>query len=228
MTAETLTSTLARKYKLEVDLSTGDIDGTAALSTDIITSTAHGLSEGDPVVFTVVVAPLVAGTTYYAKTVTVNTFKVSATVGGAAVDLTADGPVTVTGDHWVQVRALTEFTPKVDTNLEDDSDYDSDGWSSSTKTQLGWALSAKVARKIGVESGDPDPGQEVLRAAAEAFGADGIVHVRWYDRDGGPEAYSGYAEVSWSPDGGDTKALATVTVDLTGKGARTAITNPAA
>ncbi len=226
--SETLTSTLARKYKLEVDASDGNIAGTAALSTDIITSTAHGLSEGDPVVFTTVVAPLVAGTTYYAKTVTVNTFKVSATSGGTAVDLSADGAVVLTGDHWLQVRALKEFTPGLDTNLEDDSDYDSDGWSSSTKTQLGWKIDAKLMRKIGIESGDPDPGQEILRLAAESFGTAGIVHVRWYDRDGGPEAYSGYAEVSWSPDGGDTTALASVSVTLTGKGPRTPITNPAA
>lgn len=228
-TPETLTSTLARKYKLEVDQSTGELTGTAALSTDLITITAHGLVAGDEVVFTEAPAPIVVGDTYYVKTpVTTNTFKVATTPAGSAVDITADGAVTITGDSWVQVRALTEFSPSVDTNLEDDSDYDSDGWASQTKTQLAWKIEAKVARKVGVESGDPDPGQEVLRLAADEFGSDGIVHVRWYDRDGGPEAYDGYAEVSWSPEGGGTTALATVSVTLTGKGKRNVITNPAA
>jgi hypothetical protein len=35
-----------------------------------------------------------------------------------------------------------------------------------------------------------------------------------------------YANVDWSPDGGNTSALSTVTVTLTGTGARTPITNP--
>jgi hypothetical protein len=134
---------------------------------------------------------------------------------------------TTTAD-WKQVRGVSEFTPTVDSNLEDDSDYDSDGWASQTKTQLAWAIEATLMRKIGVTSGAYDPGQEALRVAGESFGTDGVVHVRWYDREGGAEAYEGYAEVSWAPEGGSTTALSAVSVTLTGKGARSTITNPAA
>lgn len=129
---------------------------------------------------------------------------------------------------WTQVRAISDLKPSIDTNLEDDSDYDSEGWQSQVKTQLGWALEIKCGRKIGFSTGVYDPGQEFLRAASTSFGTDGTVELRWYDRNGGPEAYSGFATVGWSPEGGDTKTLDMVTITLTGSGKRTDITNPAA
>ena len=130
--------------------------------------------------------------------------------------------------EWVQVRGITAFTPALDTNLEDDSDYDSDGWGSQTKTLLSWSLTATVKRGKGVESGLYDEGQEALRIASESFGADGVVDVRWYDREGGDEAYRGDAEVSWAPSGGGVTALDMAEVTLTGKGARNVIVNPVA
>lgn len=129
---------------------------------------------------------------------------------------------------WTPVRAVMDFKPAVDTNLEDDSDYDGDGWASSVKTQLSWSLEAKLGRKIGFSSGIYDPGQEALRTASTEFGTGGTVEVRWYDRNGGPEAYQGFATVSWEPEGGDTKALDMATAKLTGSGKRRDIANPAA
>lgn len=135
---------------------------------------------------------------------------------------------TVNSPVWTPVRGIGELKDSVDTNLEDDSDYDSDGWGSDVKTQLKWGLEVKLGRKIGVTSEAYDAGQEKLRTAATEFGAAGTVQVRWYDREGGPEAYSGFASVSWEPEGGDSKALKIVTAKLSGNGARTDITNPAA
>jgi IPT/TIG domain len=128
---------------------------------------------------------------------------------------------------WTPVRAIGELKPNVEANMEDDSDYDSDGWESETKTALKWGLEVKVLRKVGVTSGNYDPGQEALRTASTQFGSPGTPQIRWYDRDGGPEAYSGFASVSWEPEGGETKDLDTVTVKLSGNGARTTIANPA-
>lgn len=142
-------------------------------------------------------------------------FKLDVNTGTAAVPI------------WTPVKGIREFAPKLNANLEDDSDYDAEGWGSQTKTQLDWALEVKVARKVSPSSATTyDPGQEALRTKAELFGASGVAHVRWYDREGGAEAYEGFAEVQWVADGGDTKALELVTVTLTGKGARTVITNP--
>ncbi|WUI02109.1 IPT/TIG domain-containing protein [Spirillospora sp. NBC_00431] len=134
---------------------------------------------------------------------------------------------TVESPVWTPVRAIGELKPNIESNMEDDSDYDSDGWASETKTQMKWSLETKVLRKVGVTSENYDPGQEALRAAADQFGSPGTPQVRWYDRDGGPEAYSGFASVSWEPEGGEAKDLDTVTIKMSGQGKRTTITNPA-
>lgn len=128
---------------------------------------------------------------------------------------------------WTQVKGVAEFKAPLTPSLEDDSVYDDEGWGSQTKTALAWTIETKVIRRKSAPGDVYDPGQEALRAASELFGADGQVYVRWYDRDGGVEAYEGYAEVTWTPDGGPNTALETVVVTLTGRGARTVIANPA-
>jgi len=68
---------------------------TIAASTDIVTSNAHGYVDTDPVIFRTLTggAGLVVGTTYYVRDKTTDTFKVAATVGGAAIDVTTDATV---------------------------------------------------------------------------------------------------------------------------------------
>lgn len=85
-------------------------DVTGAASTDAITLAAHGVAAGAAVRFSVLAAgalpvPLRADTTYYARDVTANTFKVAATPGGAAVDLTADGAGALKGSGSAVVLA---------------------------------------------------------------------------------------------------------------------------
>ncbi|MCM2394355.1 SU10 major capsid protein [Streptomyces albipurpureus] len=66
----------------------------ATSATDTITSTGHGLVDGDKIVFTAVGAAtgIVPGRIYYADQQDANTFKVSSTLGGAAITLgTASG-----------------------------------------------------------------------------------------------------------------------------------------
>lgn len=134
---------------------------------------------------------------------------------------------TVDSPSWTPVLGLMEFKPTVEPNLEDDSVYEDEGWGSQTKTALNWKIEMKCVRRHDpADETEYDAGQEVLRAKVTAFGASGRAHVRWYDRFGGPEAYSGFAEVTWTPDGGPHTALETVVIVLTGKGARTEITNP--
>lgn len=66
---------------------------TAAEATDIITKVGHGLYEGQGIVFVsgTGFTGITAGTLYYARDVATDTFKVSATYGGDAVDITVDG-----------------------------------------------------------------------------------------------------------------------------------------
>lgn len=65
---------------------------TAVAASDILTAAAHGLVSTEPVVFTGLAggAPLVSGTTYYARDITTNTYKVAATSGGTAINLSTD------------------------------------------------------------------------------------------------------------------------------------------
>lgn len=61
---------------------------------DVITSTAHGFSDGDRVQLvgaTVEPAPLLNGRVYYVRDKTTDTFKVALTSGGTAIDITAAG-----------------------------------------------------------------------------------------------------------------------------------------
>lgn len=139
--------------------------------------------------------------------------------------LEVNASTTATPD-WVQVRGISDFSTSVDSNTEDDSDYDSDGWASTTKTQMSWSLDVTVMRKIGFTSKAYDEGQEILRAAADNFGVDGSVQVRWYDREGGPEAYTGTGSVSYAPQGGKTTDLDSAKITIDGQGARKAVANP--
>lgn len=78
-----------------------------------ITSAAHGFPNNSRVVFTstdTVPAGLTSGTTYYVVSTATNTFQVSATLGGSAIDITDVG----TGLHTVtRTRVLsTSFDPE--------------------------------------------------------------------------------------------------------------------
>lgn len=66
---------------------------TASSANDTLTRTSHGFANGAVATFggTTVPGGLTAGTVYYIRDVTANTFKVAATSGGTAIDLTSNG-----------------------------------------------------------------------------------------------------------------------------------------
>ena len=66
---------------------------TVNTSTDTITCSAHGYSNGQTITFYGDTAPggLTAGTTYYVISAATDSFQVAATAGGSAIDLTATG-----------------------------------------------------------------------------------------------------------------------------------------
>jgi hypothetical protein len=65
---------------------------TISAATDVVTSAGHGSQNGDKVIFTALTggAGLVVGTTYFVRDATIDTFKVAATQGGAAINVTSD------------------------------------------------------------------------------------------------------------------------------------------
>lgn len=128
---------------------------------------------------------------------------------------------------WVPVRGLTSFTETGDNNTEDDSDFDSGGWGSDVVTQRKWSLECEGKRKRTDSSTfTPDPGQEFIRRAARLVGFDGAVEVRWYRRDGSPDAHRGICTVSEFEKGGEVTDLEPFTFTLAGQGAPVEITNP--
>lgn len=135
---------------------------------------------------------------------------------------------TVGAPTWTTVKGLSNFTPvEAEPNLEDDNVYEDGGYTGQTKTALSWNAEAELKRRtLPSDVTTYDPGQEKLRALAKTLGPTGVGHFRIYDRDGGPEAWTGFAEVSWANQGGEVTDLETVNVTLSGKGAPTFITNP--
>ena len=142
------------------------------------------------------------------------------------VNSTPDGAPT-----WLPVCGVMEFQDAHDLTLRDDSDFDSDGYQSQTKTAEAWSVVVKLARKVtAADATVYDPGQELLRAKGIGhMGPSNSVAIRYYEmEEDGPreEAYAGTAAVQWSPDGGDMTALSTVTCTLTGQGRLVAIAHP--
>lgn len=142
---------------------------------------------------------------------------------------TASSLVTPT---WVGVFGVMELKPGLDPTKQDDSDFDSKGFQSKTKTAEAWSVELKVGRKVQVADGTQyDVGQEFLRTKSFGkMGPDNSVHIRYYEmQDNGPrvEAYEGWASVGWSPDGGKMEDLNLVSVTLDGQGQLNLITHPA-
>lgn len=132
---------------------------------------------------------------------------------------------------WVGVFGMMEFKPNLEPTLQDDSDFDGQGYKSQTKTAESWSCEFKVARKVTAASSTAyDPGQEFLRLKSiGTFGPANSVDVRYYEMEpGGPriEAYRGNAAVTWSPDGGAMDDTDKVSVTLNGQGKLTPITHP--
>ncbi|MFF9199958.1 phage tail tube protein [Streptomyces sp. NPDC014779] len=132
------------------------------------------------------------------------------------------------GSDWQLVPGITEFNPAAEPNIEDSSSYDSDGWAENTKTGQSWELGVTINRKINDQVKVYHPTHEAFRLASFAFGSASEVHVRYFDRNGLPEAYEGIALVTWAPAGGEYTALDQVEMTLTGTGPLASITNPVA
>lgn len=84
---------------------------TANAGTDTCTSTAHGLNNDIPVVLTTsgtLPAGLSTGTTYWIVNKAANTFQLSATRGGAAIDITSTGSGTHTWTQWLTADASND------------------------------------------------------------------------------------------------------------------------
>lgn len=127
---------------------------------------------------------------------------------------------------WQQVIGLTEFKPDIPPEIVTLEPYESDGWPEQVVTGRRWSLEFKLARRVDSVTDAFNPTHEELRTASAEAGVGTFVNVRWYDREGRPEAYAGYGVVAWAPEGGDGKAVDLVAVTITGSGPLESISNP--
>ncbi|MEV4245227.1 hypothetical protein AB0J63_17650 [Streptosporangium canum] len=132
---------------------------------------------------------------------------------------------------WTPVKGMTSFKETIESTMEDDSDFDSDGWGSDQVTQRKWKLETEGKRKRDADNDAtfiPDPGQQAILDAGNLVGVGSNISIRYYRRDGAPDAWEGSVNVQYGGGGGATTALEPFNFTLGGQGERTAITNPAA
>jgi uncharacterized protein YodC (DUF2158 family) len=128
--------------------------------------------------------------------------------------------------NFTKVRGITTIKPGLQYTTEDDSDIDSGIDGADLVTGRKADVTGTVKRGKGVTSNAYDPGQEIIRTAAENAGTvAGTIECRWFDRTGGPEAYTAFALAQWSPQGGN-KTADKVDFTLNIQGRRTVIANP--
>jgi IPT/TIG domain len=125
---------------------------------------------------------------------------------------------------WIPFKGINDLNPDEAPTLVSVADYDNGGFDQFAKTLSAWSLTAKFRRIT--TAGVFDPGQELLRACRFQFGTAAQAYVRWYDRNGAPEAYSGLAWVDWKQSKTGVADVEEVTVTLKGDGFLTPITNP--
>ncbi|MGW4469673.1 SU10 major capsid protein [Nonomuraea sp. NPDC004354] len=103
----------------------------ATSATDTITSTGHGLADGDKIVFTAVGAAtgIIPGRLYYVDQLDANTFKVSSSLGGTAITLG-----TATGIAFTKPWATTLTSDHVNDLIQ--LGYDNGGFSEQTTATL--------------------------------------------------------------------------------------------
>lgn len=130
---------------------------------------------------------------------------------------------------WTRVKAHTSINPTLETTKQDTTTFDSGMWKGfDWTTQIAWGLTGTVLRNQYADA--EDPGQKIIRLAAlpNEDGSPTVVHVRYYDAKGGPEAYEGFATVSWEPQSGGATDLQTANYTMSGGGERLDIANPLA
>lgn len=131
-------------------------------------------------------------------------------------------------EDWQPMVGITEFQPTFPPNVEEATTYDSDGWAENEKTGQAWEVAMTFNRKINDQTKIFNDVHEALRLASFASGSASKVPVRFFDRNGLPEAYQGQTIVEWEDQGGESTALGQVSATLTGDGPLSLIENPVA
>ncbi|MGW1039887.1 SU10 major capsid protein [Streptomyces sp. NPDC002547] len=160
----------------------------ASSATDTITSTAHGLSDGDKIVFrdTSTATGIIAGRTYYVDQISTDTFKVSVTNGGTAITLG-----TASNISFTKLSASDLSTTDIDNLLQ--LAYDNGGLSeqstatiivnSSQKRFITAAYAAAYGKSVMVTEANRSVGGVSVDVVETDFGRLGIMLDRHIPQD---------------------------------------------
>ncbi|XVU25810.1 phage tail tube protein [Actinoplanes sp. CA-054009] len=132
---------------------------------------------------------------------------------------------------WQRLFGIEEFKPVRELRTEDDEEYADDGESRELVTGRSTRLELKVKSRKGTDTEALNPvhaflidrfENSVIDQAGSEFG------VRYYGRDGIGDAIQGRAYVKqWAPEGGNSGAKDTVSVQLQFQGKTSRVANPA-
>lgn len=129
---------------------------------------------------------------------------------------------------WTTIRRVRSLDlPPVVAEFADSSGFENDGFGSQEVVAGSWT--ATIGILVGMDgAGVALTEHEYIRLAAFAmFGNAARLHYRFFDKNGGAEAFDGFAFTAFKYDSGDWKGLATATITLNGDGPLTVISNPA-
>lgn len=129
---------------------------------------------------------------------------------------------------WKVLPGVVGFEWTADPNIEDFTEYDSGGWKGNEKTGQEWEATVTFNRKMNTEQTAFAATHEKIRTAFFAYGGANKIHMRFFDRNGLPEAYEGKAIPAWEPQNDEGTDLDQVQVTFTGDGPLALIANPAA
>lgn len=141
--------------------------------------------------------------------------------------LARDFKVDISTDNttWIRLIGVEDLAPGENGTLQAADTYDTGGFNAFEKTMTGGKLVVKFYRNTtaGVPS---DPAQAILEATRFQFGTAARVYVRWYNRNGGTEAFSMLALVDWQQSKTGVADLLEITATLTADGVISRISNP--
>jgi hypothetical protein len=125
---------------------------------------------------------------------------------------------------WVPIMGINGFTPNTTPNIEDASDYDTDGWSRGEVTMQSWT--SDIDMFVREQNGAIDPGQQIILDTLGQFGDDSRIGFRYFDRNGLPDAHQGVVIPTWKLSNTGVKNLGQGTATMTGDGPLYSIENP--
>jgi len=199
-------------------LAFGDVNKafTVAAATNLLTIATHGYSASDPILIKsagfVSGTPLVVKKVYYARDILTNTFALSLTPGGAAIDVTVDGSGSVTKlSDIAQISSLSG--PNMQAETIDVTTHDSpsairefvSGLIDAGEMTVGLVFDPNVVTQKAIFD------DLVARTQAMGFGFffPTLLAVTW----GFEGIVTGFGPIEAQPDGAVT---ATCTIKLTG------------